>query len=575
MDRTTFNSISHNISILRRQLKSCYWQKSVIWLLLTGLILRLTIAFWLFPGYDEGYYYLYTRHLDWSYFDHPLLVAITTNFGVWITGITSLFTLRLGTVILYTGTLWLLYLTSARLFDHKTAKLTLSIVSVVPIFNIGFGVITLPDSPLIFFWTASLYCAAVEFFPNSNRNFHPTYRLAILGILVGLTCLGKYHGFILGLGLIGFCLTSPPHRRVFLSRWTGLGIILYILTLFPLWFWNLNHDWISFRFQLLNRFEPPPEGQISPSAYSLFNVFSIFLTELGLLFPTIGIPLWWVVFKSSLSQFIRFFDKNLPRVSSKLQQTLSEYNLVQKQLFILWVSLPLMLGFTLLGGKQKIIVTWPIPGLWSATLLLGFYSSQWKQQSSNLIRWWIRGTGIITTIILLLLLLHTTTGTFYKSSQYSPLGNFFTSQNDPTKELIDIEQLRKVFSQSSELMNALDETTFIFTNAYYLAGLIDLALRPLKNIPVTCFSYDMRGFIFWHDTNQWVGKDGLYITLEEFHKMPHLKNDFSRYFEEFQEIGTVPISLGGVVVNVFHVYKAKTFLKPYSLEESFLFYKNQ
>ncbi|XTZ11917.1 MAG: ArnT family glycosyltransferase, partial [cyanobacterium endosymbiont of Rhopalodia inflata] len=279
------------------------------------------IAFWLFPGYDEGYYYLYTRHLDWSYFDHPLLVALTTNFGVWLTGITSLFTLRLGTVILYTGSLWLLYLTSVRLFDHQTAKLTLAIVSVVPIFNVGFGVITLPDSPLIFFWTASLYCAAVEFFPNSNRNFYPTYRLAILGILVGLTCLGKYHGFILGLGLIGFCLTSPPHRRVFLSRWTGLGIILCILTLFPLWFWNLNHDWISFRFQLLNRFEPPPEGQISPPGYSLLNVFSVFITELVLLFPTIGIPLWWVVFKSSYSQFMNLFNKKLPGGLKKLNQT--------------------------------------------------------------------------------------------------------------------------------------------------------------------------------------------------------------------------------------------------------------
>lgn len=531
------------------------------------------IAFWLFPGYDEGYYYLYTRHLDWSYFDHPLLVALTTNFGVWSTGIISLFTLRLGTVILYTGSLWLLYLTSARLFNHQTAKLTLAIVSIVPIFNIGFGVVTLPDSPLIFFWTASLYCAAIEFFPNSNQNFRPTYRLAILGILVGLTCLGKYHGFILGLGLIGFCLTSPSHRRVFLSPWTGLGVILYVLTLFPLWFWNLNHDWISFRFQLFNRFEPPPEEQIHPLGYNFLNTFFVFFTGVGLLFPTIAFPLWWVVLKSSLSQFIRLFNDKLPRAFKKTNQIFSEYNLVQKQLFILWVSLPLMVGFTLLGGKQQILVTWPIPGFWSATLLLGSYSIQWQQRSSNLIRWWIRGTGIMTTTILLLLLLHTTTGVFHKFNQYSMFGDFFTPQNDPTKELIDIKQLRKGFAESSELMNALDETTFIFSNAYYLAGLIDLALRPLKDIPVTCFSYDMRGFLFWYDSNEWVGKDGLYVTLEQFHKMPHLKNDFSRYFEEFQEIGTVPIRLGGVVVNVFHVYKAKTLLKPYSLEESLFYYK--
>ncbi len=545
----------------------------MIRLLLAGFLLRFIIAFWLLPGYDEGYYYLYTRYLDWSYFDHPVLVALTTGFGPWITGITSPFTLRLGTLILYTGSLWLLYLTSSQLFNRKTAILTLAIASVVPIFNVGFGVVTLPDSPLIFFWTATLYCAAIEFFSNSNHNYRPTYRLSILGILVGLTCLGKYHGFILGLGLIGFCLSSPPHRRVFRSPWTGLGLFLFILTLFPLWFWNLNHDWVSFRFQLLNRFEPPPEGEVS-SSYNFLNVFFVFLTGIGLLFPTIGFPLWWVVFKSSLYQLFRIFNKKLARFLEKSNQTLYEYNCDQKQLFILWVSLPLMLGFTLLGGKQQILVTWPIPGFWSATLLLGFYSVQWQQRSPNLIRWWIKGTGIVTATILLLLLLHTTTGTFHKSSQYSIFGGFFTPQNDPAKELIDIEQLRTGFAQSPELMDALDETTFIFSNAYYLAGLIDLALRPLKSIPVTCFSYDMRGFPFWYDPNQWIGKDGLYITLEHFHKMPHLKNDFSSYFEEFKEIATVPIRLGGVVVNVFHVYQAKTLLRPYSLEESLFYYEN-
>jgi len=44
-----------------------------------GLLFRCVIAFWLYP-FDEAYYYLYL-HLDWSYFDHPVLVALTTGFG--------------------------------------------------------------------------------------------------------------------------------------------------------------------------------------------------------------------------------------------------------------------------------------------------------------------------------------------------------------------------------------------------------------------------------------------------------------------------------------------------------------
>jgi hypothetical protein len=77
------------------------------------------IAFWLYPGFDEAYYYVYSQNLDWSYFDHPVLVALVTGFGPWLTGEVSQFTIRLGTLILHTGSLLLLYLTSAKLFSKK------------------------------------------------------------------------------------------------------------------------------------------------------------------------------------------------------------------------------------------------------------------------------------------------------------------------------------------------------------------------------------------------------------------------------------------------------------------------
>jgi len=58
-----------------------------------GLLFRCVIAFWLYPGFDEAYYYLYSLHLDWSYFDHPVLVAHNC-FGP-VTGVVSQFTIRL------------------------------------------------------------------------------------------------------------------------------------------------------------------------------------------------------------------------------------------------------------------------------------------------------------------------------------------------------------------------------------------------------------------------------------------------------------------------------------------------
>ncbi|WP_198648369.1 glycosyltransferase family 39 protein [Cyanothece sp. BG0011] len=528
---------------------------SVVSILLLGLLFRSLIAFWLLPGYDEGYYYLYTKHLDWSYFDHPLFVALTTGFGIWLTGITSPFTLRIGTLILYTGSLYLLYLTTAKLFSQTAGKITLILGSIIPIFQLGFGIITLPDSPLIFFWSAALYCAVDEFFTKRNQTYLPSYRLSILGVLIGLACLSKYHGFVLGFCLVGFCLCSNNHRKALISPWTILGLFLFIVTLFPLLFWNYQHDWISLKFQLFDRFLPVPNAP--QKSYNFLNALGVLGVNIALLFPTIGFPLWWVMSKSL------YFD-GYQLLSKKKNVS----NLNNKKLFIYWISLPLTLGLIILGGKEQILVTWPIPGYWGMILLLGFYGEQWLNNSKIWVKRWLFGSAIAINTILLLLLLHLNTGTLFTSSHNAIVGGFLTPETDPTTELIDVEELRKQVTESPLLLNYLKQSDFLFTNAYYLAGLIDLALEPLHDIPVTCFSYDRRGFDFWPDTDQWIGKNALYITLKRFHEMPELTNEFRAFFTEIKEIGKIEIKRGGVVVNVFYFYEANNLLRPYVSTEN-------
>ncbi|MFN9646983.1 MAG: ArnT family glycosyltransferase, partial [Pseudanabaena sp.] len=131
--------------------------KWAIAILLWGFLFRATSAIYLNTGFDEAYYYLYTQNLDWSYFDHPPLVALTTGIGVWLTGAVTPFTIRIGSVLFYTGTLIFSYLTSKRLFGDRAATLTLGILTTIPIFQIAFGFLTLPDNALMFFWSASLY----------------------------------------------------------------------------------------------------------------------------------------------------------------------------------------------------------------------------------------------------------------------------------------------------------------------------------------------------------------------------------------------------------------------------------
>lgn len=526
----------------------------LMWLL-GGLLFRVLVAVCLAPGLDEAYYYIYSINLDWSYYDHPVFVALSTGFGPWLTGVVNQFTLRWGALLFHTGSLLLLYLTTAKLFSRKAANLTLAIATIAPIFQVGFGILTLPDNPLIFFWSASLYCAACEFFPSSptqddsaleTLSYRPSYRLSYLGILVGLACISKYHGFVLGLGLVGFCLTSSRHRAALLSPWTGLSVLLFVIATFPLWFWNLQHDWISFGFQL--------DRGVPRDDYEWLDVGVVFLSQIGYLFPTIGLPLWWVSWQAVREQANLLF----PQKSSTVSQ-----DLAQKQLLILWVSLPLTVGFTLMGGYQQILPTWPIPGFWGLTVLLGYYATHWQQHSHHWVRRWLNGSALVVYTILLLALLHVTTGTLLRGSQYAILGGFWSAKDDPSTELIDIGQLRHKFAASGVLNAAMQNSDFIFTDRYYLGGQVGMALYPVFHKPITCFDPDLRGFAFWSQADHWLGKNALYITPSRFHKDDDPKERYQPYFNQIQEIGTVPLQRGGTVVEVMYVYQAETLLKPY------------
>lgn len=532
------------------------WQKwwsmptnrQVMGILAIGLVMRSIIAFGLPPGFDEAYYYLYTQNPDWSFFDHPPLVAITTALGLWLSGETvSQFTIRIGSLLLYTGTLYLLYLAGKRLFGVRAGLLGLILASIVPIFQIAFGTMTLPDVPLMFFWVATLWGAAEEFFPPNNQPYRPTYRIALLGLLVGLACLGKYHGFLLGAGLVGFCLTSRQHRQVWTSPWLLASGVLFVAAIYPVLYWNAHHDWISFTFQA--------ERGVPARTYKLEALLGVVLQQVGYLFPTIGIPLWWVSGRVLIAQLVSPWVR-------RIRDTHPEIRL--KQRLVLWLSAPVFLLFTLIGGYRPVLPTWAMPGFLIATVLLAQKAAVWQMRSPKIVKRWLLGSAIVVNLLLLLVLSHVALGTLQKPSQTAFFGGFIPAQEDASVQLVDIQQLRDNFAAQPQLMQALSQADFIFSNRFHLSGHIAMALRPLRSLPVTCFDKrDMRGFGIWSAATDWVGKTGLYLTSNEFQTQENSAAEYVPYFQSFTKVGEVPLYRGGVEVDRFHVFLGRNQLKPF------------
>jgi 4-amino-4-deoxy-L-arabinose transferase-like glycosyltransferase len=506
----------------------------VLLILLVGFIFRSIIALWLPPGFDEAYYYIYTQHLDWGYFDHPPLVALTTGIGVWLTGIVSQFTIRLGSLLLYSGSLYFLYRATIHLFSVKSGILTLAIASIIPIFQIGFGILTLPDVPLMFFWALTLWVAAREFFPQDLSPYRPTYRLAIIGFLVGCACLGKYHGLLLGFGLVGFCLTSKQHRSALISPWTLASVLLFLLAFSPVLYWNWQHDWVSFRFQ--------GNRSVPNRSYNVLNALKTALLAAVYMFPTFGVPLWSV----SLRTAVTTIREGFPSVPRSL---------------VLWLSMPTFLIFTFIGGYQQILPSWTMPGFFAATPLLGWQVARWNQTA---LRRWLMGSAIVIATLLAIALLHVSAGIFQKPSNNAILGGFLTPQEDASIQLVDVLQLRREFEDAPDLTRALRKADFVFSNRFHLAGHISMALTPISPTPVTCFDKrDLRGFAFWSTAEQWVGKTGLYVTSNEFQLKEDSSAEFKPYFETFRKLGEIPLKRGGVEVDRIYVFQGTNLLKPF------------
>jgi 4-amino-4-deoxy-L-arabinose transferase-like glycosyltransferase len=518
-------------------------------ILICGFLWRAFIALWLYPGYDEAYYYIYSHRLDWSYFDHPVMVALTTGFGTWITGEVNQFTIRWGALLLYTGSLVFLYLAALRLFSRPIARMTLALASLNPIFTLVFGVFTLPDSPLIFFWSLTLYLAALEFFPAGDAPYRPTYRLALIGITSGLAVLSKYHGFLLGGGLVLFCLTTPRYWPVFRSLWLGLGFIGFLVTLFPIVYWNARHDWISFTFHLSSRFSAERERAFSP-----LRLLAVFAISAATMCPTIGVPMWWVTLQTFFRQIPSF-------LSWKVFFHRDERS--RARWLVLCISLPLILGFSYVGAYRHIAPGWIVPGFWACTILLGERANQWRKYSKKGVKRWLVGSAIAIVTLLSLTLLHLNTGTFQKPSRYALFGGVIAPENDPSKEVIDLNQIRRGFADSPELLAYLKNSSFVFTQSFYLAGWLDMAIYPLVPVPITAFSEDLRGFGIWFNPKEWIGKDGLLITTDYFARKPAEIDRYRPYFDSIEKVGAIPILRGGVAIEHFHVYKAKNLRNPF------------
>ena len=201
----------------------------------------------LFP--EEAYYWLYARHLDIGYLDHPPMVAWLINLGTMVFGHGE-FGVRIFAFLCHLVTCFFVFRLTALCFDRRAAWTAMAMLQVLPFFFLT-GFIITPDAPLTACWAGALYFLARVFFQGNGRAW-----LGV-GICLGLGMLSKYTIALIGLATLLFMALDAPSRRWF-RHGAPYGAVLLSAAIFtPVLIWNAQHGWVSFAYQGVNRVAAP------------------------------------------------------------------------------------------------------------------------------------------------------------------------------------------------------------------------------------------------------------------------------------------------------------------------------
>jgi 4-amino-4-deoxy-L-arabinose transferase-like glycosyltransferase len=219
-------------------------------------LVRLWIASAVPLAPDEAYYWIWSQALAPGYLDHPPMVALWIRAGTDLAGQTPLGVRLLGPIAtavgsgflfdtartLFPGTLFPgTRFPGSRLPSNWLAGVgagTIAVILLNATLLVGVGsVIMTPDSPLLLFWSLTLWAMA-RLIVSGNG----VWWLAA-GAFAGLAALSKYTAVFLWLG-IGLWAVLLPQGRVWLRRWQpwaalAIGVALFL----PVIVWNASHQW--------------------------------------------------------------------------------------------------------------------------------------------------------------------------------------------------------------------------------------------------------------------------------------------------------------------------------------------
>jgi hypothetical protein len=309
-----------------------------------------------------------------------------------------------------------------------------------------------------------------------------------------------------------FILLEPTARRVLAKPGPYLAAAIGVLVFSPVIAWNATHGWASFAFQggravakLGFRFDSLAEAIGGQAAY---------------LFPWL-----WFALLAVLIATIRKFYRGA---------TVGER-------FLVCQSVVPLTAFTAVACLRPVLPHWTLVAYLSLFPLLG---RLWETRfRANPARMKARLTlaALAPVIIASILVVE------YRSGFLQKLG--LSPKVDPTAEMYGWDQLADELGRRGLLD---DPSVFLFSRSWFTSGQLAFATRR-SGLPVLCYNHkDARSFAFWSRPEDWVGRDGILVSIDEMSYEPAC---YERFFERIEPLSQFEVRRGGGAIRQVRLFR--------------------
>jgi 4-amino-4-deoxy-L-arabinose transferase-like glycosyltransferase len=233
------------------------------------IILHFCLATQFELSHDESYYWLFSKNLDWGFFDHPPFVAVLIRIFSFLPH--GELAVRAGFILLQALSVTIL-LKMIKPERHWNALL---LFFAFPLASFS-GLLALPDLPLLFMTV--LYCFCLKQYLEKSD----TRSIIGLSLVIPVLLYAKYHGIL----LIFFTILAVP--KILLRKDFYIITFISLILFLPHMKWQYDHDFATLRYHFLER--PKADFQIK-------RLFEYLAAQIFLPGLFVGPVVWWTVFK--------------------------------------------------------------------------------------------------------------------------------------------------------------------------------------------------------------------------------------------------------------------------------------